>query len=63
MEMTFSARSNRSCARVNITDDEKFENIENFTLGITTADADVFISHNTATVVIIDNDCKELWLG
>jgi len=63
MEMTFSARSNRSCARVNITDDEKFENVENFTLGITTTDADVFISHNTATVVIVDNDCKELRLG
>lgn len=62
--MTFGDRRRRfteqQCASVNILSDDIVENVENFTLMISTEDSDVILDPSSATVLILNNDCEQL---
>ena len=56
VELQFNATTSRACADIPITDDNRVELPENFTVGIGSDDPDVDFAPPTATVTILDND-------
>ncbi len=56
VELQFNETTSRACADIPITDDNRVELPENFTVDIRSDDPDVDFAPPTATVTIIDND-------
>ena len=56
VELQFNETTSRACADIPITDDNRVELTENFTVEIRSDDPDVDFAPPTATVTIIDND-------
>ena len=52
--------SSRQCLNITTLPDSILENDETFSVSLNTADSDISIDPRTATVLIIDNDCKLL---
>lgn len=56
VELQFDETTSRTCADIPITDDNRVELAENFTVEISSDDPDVDFVPPTSTVTIIDND-------
>lgn len=56
VELQFDETTSRTCADIPITDDNRVELAENFTVEIRSDDPDVDFTPPTSTVTIIDND-------
>ena len=56
--LTFAPGILQNCFNVTITDDDLYENPEEFFVNITTTDPQVLISTMTSVVTIIDDDRK-----
>ncbi len=59
-QLRFDAITNRSCVSIPIVDDGDLESPENFSVIITTPDADVIINPDTSTLIVGDSDGKPL---
>ncbi len=60
MAFTSDPSTHRQCFNVNITNDEALEDIENFNLTLTLAEANinVVVSRDISEMDIFDDDCK-----
>ena len=56
VELLFNETTSRACADIPITDDNRVELAENFTVDIRSDDPDVDFAPPTSTVTILDND-------
>ena len=56
VELLFNETTSRACADIPITDDNRVELAENFTVDIRSDDPDVDFTPPTSTVTILDND-------
>ena len=56
VELQFDETTSRTCADIPITDDNRVEPAENFTVEISSSDPDVHFAPPISTVTIIDND-------
>ena len=56
VELQFNETTSRACADIPITDDNRVELPENFTVEIRSDDSDLDFEPSTSTVTIIDND-------
>ena len=56
VELLFNETTSRACADIPITDDNRVELAENFTVDIGSDDPDVNFAPPTSTVTILDND-------
>ena len=56
VELQFNETTSRACADIPITDDDRVELPENFTVEIRSDDPDLNFAPPTSTVTIIDND-------